>query len=79
MIKSYHRGHETYFDYHEYEWCYCGTGYPVEEHSPCARCGRSPTKEGYDACMGHIPGAVSVCCGHGVSEPILIMSEGDEW
>jgi hypothetical protein len=28
-----------------------------------------PTSEGYDACLGFIPGVESACCGHGVEEP----------
>ena len=27
-----------------------------------------PTKEGYDACLGYIEGAMSACCGHGVEK-----------
>lgn len=42
---------------------------------PCIRCGRPPTKEGFDACIGHIEGAYSACCGHGVHEPFIIMEE----
>ncbi len=40
----------------------------------CIRCGRPPLPEGYDACVGHIPGAISVCCGHGIEEPIMMMT-----
>lgn len=36
---------------------------------PCRLCGQAPTPEGYDACIGDLPGAVSACCGHGVTEP----------
>ncbi len=45
------------------------TGYVMyrEIARPCPRCGRMPTPEGYDACLGHIPGAISACCGHGVT------------
>ncbi len=31
----------------------------------CIRCHMDPTPEGYDACIGLIPGLNSVCCGHG--------------
>lgn len=31
-----------------------------------------PTLEGYDACMGKVTGAESVCCGHGVADPIHV-------
>ena len=33
---------------------------------PCTLCGRPPTEEGHDACLGEIPAAISACCGHGV-------------
>lgn len=41
---------------------------------PCARCGKPPTSEGYDACLGHIPGVAAACCGHGVQEGWVINS-----
>jgi len=25
----------------------------------------------YDACLGHIDGATSACCGHGVKQPYI--------
>lgn len=68
---SHHRGHPIV--YIDEEWLYADTKEPISIERPCVRCGRMPTKEGYDACLGHIPGAVSVCCGHGVEEPILIL------
>jgi len=46
-------------------WIYDDTGEPIDEMRACARCGRVPTPEGYDACLGHIPGAIGACCGHG--------------
>ena len=39
---------------------------------PCKRCGCSPTKEGYDACLGYIEGATSACCGHGVEKGFIM-------
>lgn len=45
----------------------------MEAGRPCPKCDRPPTPEGYDACLGLIPGATSACCGHGVHEPILMM------
>lgn len=33
---------------------------------PCSYCGLSPTAEGLDSCIGHIPSATSAYCGHGV-------------
>jgi len=49
------------------------TGEPVDDHPrPCPRCGKMPTSEGYDACIGRVPGASDVCCGHGVEEPYIV-------
>lgn len=52
---------------------YSDTHTICDDSRPCKRCGCMPTKEGYDACLGHIEGATSACCGHGVNKPILIM------
>ena len=55
------------------DWTYDDTGEPVGKGDrPCARCGRPPTPEGYDACLGHVPGAISACCGHGVQESYVM-------
>jgi len=55
-------------------WRYEDTDETVTHKRPCKRCGEPPTPEGHDACLGHVPGAISACCGHGVVEP-LVMSE----
>ena len=34
----------------------------------CKKCGRMPTKEGYDACLGKLPNVKFACCGHGIEE-----------
>ena len=73
MAIGYSRGHKIYFN--GVEWLYCGTNKPEDEMRPCARCGRKPTPEGYDACIGYVKGALSVCCGHGVSKPIMSMKD----
>lgn len=31
----------------------------------CNRCNRPPTPEGFDACLGRLPGVKNACCGHG--------------
>ena len=54
-------------------WVYSDDKSPISVERPCVRCGRMPTPEGYDACLGHIESATSACCGHGVVAPILIM------
>ena len=65
MITSYSRGHKIYYDG---EWKYSDNGLPMNNLRPCKRCGKYPTKEGYDHCLGYIEGATSACCGHGVIE-----------
>ena len=75
MVKSYSRGHEIFFD--GSIWRYCDNDNPLDsEERPCKRCGKMPTAEGYDACLGHIEGAVSACCGHGV-EPSYVVKVGE--
>lgn len=71
MITSHYRGHKIYYD--GYIWRYCDNNKSTtEEERPCARCGKMPTKEGYDACLGRIEGATSACCGHGVEKPYIV-------
>jgi len=32
----------------------------------CVKCGKGPTKEGHDGCIGTLPGSImNACCGHG--------------
>ena len=45
---------------------YVNDGTPtVGSDRPCGKCGQDRTPEGYDACLGYIPGAMNACCGHG--------------
>lgn len=66
MSKTYLRGHEVYFD--GTNWRYADTNEIFDDSRPCKKCGKHPTKEGYDACIGHIEGATSACCGHGITK-----------
>lgn len=71
MVTSYCRGWEIYYD--GFTWRYKDNNKTIEEEKrPCKRCGKLPTVEGYDACLGKIEGAISACCGHGVEEPFII-------
>ncbi len=58
-------------------------GMLVVEPRECLRCGRMPTKDGYDACLGQLPGVTSACCGHGVEQGLLAIGQqaihGCEW
>lgn len=39
---------------------------------PCGYCGKADTLEGYDGCIGHIPGALNACCGHGNTDEAYV-------
>ena len=67
--KSYQSGHEIYYDEEKKKWLYCDTKESRFVKRPCKKCGRFATPEGYDACLGHLEGINSACCGHGVEEP----------
>lgn len=63
---SYCRGHAI--EYTKSGWVYSDTKDKCDDSRPCARCGKYPTIEGYDACLGYIDGVSSACCGHGVED-----------
>ena len=69
-IESYIRGHKVYYDVKE--WRFKDNNKLIDENITCKRCGRKPTKEGYDACLGYVEGATSACCGHGVEEGFVL-------
>lgn len=66
MICSYSRGHKIYYD--GKVWRYIDNNEIDTGNRACKRCGRAPLKNGYDACLGHIKGVISACCGHGVEK-----------
>jgi len=70
--QSYSRGHSIIWA--DGAWRYEDTFTPVaiEGERPCWRCGRMPTVEGYDACLGHIDGVTAACCGHGREQPFEV-------
>lgn len=75
MPLSYLRGHSINFI--DGEWVYADTLEPtVSNPRPCGRCGKDRTPEGYDACLGHIPGIINACCGHGDDKEVYFILEG---
>jgi hypothetical protein len=42
---------------------------------PCGHCNLMNTPEEYDGCLGHIPGALNACCGHGNDDEAYIQFE----
>jgi hypothetical protein len=60
-------------------WRYSDTDEPfdsVRDRRPCKRCGRGPTPEGDDACLGHIEGVKAACCGHGYQDGYIAYLDG---
>lgn len=70
MIKSFSRGHVIIYD--GTDWRYVDNGEIVDDKRKCSRCGKEPTKKGYDACLGYVPEASSACCGHGVVQAYIV-------
>ena len=80
--RAYICGHEV--EYVDDQWFFVDTGEPTNymftdageqiesSNRICPRCGRPPTVEGYDACLGRIEGATAACCGHGVGPGYMI-------
>jgi len=62
---SHQRGHKIIYNN---DWVYADNNQSINTERPCIRCGKMPTKEGYDACLGHVKGAKAACCGHGIEE-----------
>ena len=69
-IKSNSRGHPI--EYTQKGWVYSDNRESITKERRCIKCGRMPTKEGYDACQGKIEGVVSACCGHGITKRWII-------
>lgn len=67
-------GHPATWDDTAECWRYCDTGIAVDDASPrpCPQCGLLPTANGHDPCIGYLPGAYSVCCGHGVERGYIL-------
>ena len=66
---TYARGHRIEWDGEQ--WVYADTRERYDDSRACIRCGRHPTPEGFDACLGHLPGVASACCGHGVEPGVI--------
>lgn len=65
MVKSHARGHEIVWDGRSGKWVYADDRSSADVERPCVRCHRLAPPEGYDPCLGYIPGAIGACCGHG--------------
>ena len=75
VAKSYIRGNEILASENGEDWIFLDTGELVHEthkERTCGRCGKLPTPEGHDACLGTLPGVMNACCGHGNVEEAYI-------
>ena len=66
MQTSTFRGNEIYEK--GGEWYFSDTDEPTAttwRWRPCGRCGLADTPCGADGCLGHLPGVMNACCGHG--------------
>ena len=70
MITSHSRGHQII--YLNNQWVYKDNRQITDNNRPCKKCGRKPTNEGYDACLGKLDNVTSACCGHGTEEKITV-------
>jgi hypothetical protein len=73
IVNRHHRRGHPIVKFADGRWRWAATGRFLRLRSnpddpPCACCGLPPTPEGYDPCLGHLPGAISACCGHGVCD-----------
>lgn len=77
MSKSNAYGHEIEYDWNNNIWIYSDTKEPITNIKPCKHCGKLPTKEGYDNCIGELPNVKFACCGHGKDKPYAILNNGE--
>jgi len=79
MVSSFHRGHKTITG-KDLRWRYADTERLVpinpSKERPCKLCGKKPTRGGDDWCLGHLPGVLFACCGHGVEEGYILFENG---
>ena len=72
MKTSYHRGNIIQFI--NKVWIYAQDKVPVSSDNDrqCGHCGKENTTEGYDACLGTLPGVMNACCGHGIDSEAYV-------
>ncbi len=73
--RSWIRGHFTI--YNEKGWLYEDTLEKADDDRRCAHCHEYPTEEGYDHCLGFLPGVKHACCGHGIPENAYVVLDND--
>ena len=68
--RGYGYGYQIEYDEPQEQWVYSDNKEPITNERPCKKCGKYSTPEGYDACLGYLPGVVAACCGHGVEDEV---------
>lgn len=72
-VTGYLRGHPIVYE--DGEWRYQDTGEPTLagwKDRSCGLCGEGQMDEGYDPCLGGLPGVRNACCGHGNAEEAYV-------
>jgi hypothetical protein len=78
MSQSNAYGHEIEYDHDKDVWIYSDTKESLIHISPCKHCGKLPTNEGYDGCIGELPNVKFACCGHGKDKPYAILNDSNK-
>ena len=76
-ITSHYRGHPI--EFRGRAWYFGATSKRMSDDMDisCALCGKPPTPDGHDACLGHIEGVKHACCGHGVEQGYITWTARD--
>jgi len=77
MITAQEKGYLITYNVEDKQWVYVDTNEPTKDNPrPCKRCGKLSTQEGYDSCLGKLPGVINACCGHGSEEGYIMFENG---
>lgn len=86
VVRANHYGRDIYYNEDTMDWHFTDSDdivkaddkvdYSYRQYQKCSHCGKYPTEEGYDSCLGHIDGADAACCGHGTDLGYIGMKDG---
>ena len=78
---GYMNGWEIEYSEDKKQWVYANDKEIIDNNNirPCPKCHCKPTKEGYDACLGKLPGITASCCGHGISKGYMLFENGRQF
>jgi len=78
---GWNHGNKMRYDEDAEQWVYADDLTPrdTQPRRACPHCGRLPTAEGHDGCLGELPDVEDACCGHGYVEPARVcFTDGTE-